>query len=89
MKTLVPYFIKCFRCIKKYTPAYFEAIIKWYVYFVGDANKLVVARVTCLKTRLIRCDQIILGEKLEHWVYRVTSPEISCMLAREILIDSF
>ena len=29
-------------------------------------NNLVHARVTCLKTRLTRCDQIILHQKFEH-----------------------
>ena len=67
MKTLVPYFVKYFRYIKKYTP-YFVAIIKWFVYFVSDGNKLVDARVTSLKTGLIRIDQIILDEKFKYWI---------------------
>ena len=60
MNTLVPY-------IKKYT-SYFVAIIKWFVYFASDENKLVDAWVTYLKTGLIRSDQIILDEKLKHWI---------------------
>ena len=67
MQTLVPYFVKCFRYIKKYT-SYFVAIIKWFVYFASDENKLVDAWVTYLKTGLIRSDQIILDEKLKHWI---------------------
>ena len=50
-----------------HTP-YFVAIIKWFVYFLSDGNKLVDARVTCLKTGLIRSDQIILDEKFKHWI---------------------
>ena len=34
--------------------------------FVSDGNKLVDARVTCPKTRLIRSDQVILDEKSKH-----------------------
>ena len=60
-------FVKCFRYIKKYTP-YFVALIKWFAYFVKDGNKLVDARVNCLKTGLIKSDQIILDEKFKHWV---------------------
>ena len=56
MKTLVPHFDNFFRYIKKYTP-YFVAIIKLFVYFMSDGNKLVDARVTCLTTGLITWDR--------------------------------
>ena len=49
ISTLVSYFVKCFQCIKKYSP-YFVTIIKWLVYSLSDRNKLVDAQ-----TGLIRC----------------------------------
>ena len=51
----------------KYTQ-YIAVIIKWFIYFLSEGNKLVDAQVGYLKTRLITCDQVILDEKLKYWV---------------------
>ena len=54
-------------CKEIYTP-YFVAIIKRFLYFLNYGNKFVDARFICLKTELIKSDQVIFDEKLKHSV---------------------
>ena len=59
-------------------------MVKRYIYFVSDRNKLVGAQVSCFKTGLTRCYQIILHENLNY--------ELSENLSRSaivMLVDSF
>ena len=65
-----------------------QAIIKWFVYFMKDENNIFDTWVTCIKTRPIKCDQVILYEKIKL-SYRVTFPELYRSLATEKLVDSF
>ena len=58
----MPYFARYFQYIKKYFP-YVAEIVKLFAYFVSDGNKLVDARDTCLRTRLMRRNQIILDQQ--------------------------
>ena len=43
-----------------------QAIIKGFVYFMRDENNFFDTRVTCLKTEPIKCDQVILYEKIKQ-----------------------
>ena len=59
-------------------------MVKRFIYFVSDRNKLVGARVSCFKTGLTRCYEIILHE---NWNF-----ELSENLSRStivMLVDSF